>query len=318
VIATSHADTTKRATSTVTVTAPPPPVTVAISPATVSLLTGATQSFGCTVTGSSDTACTWSVQEGSAGGSVTSSGVYTAPSAAGTYHVIATSHADTTKRATSTVTVTPPPPPITVAISPTTVSLLTGSTQSFGCTVTGSSDTACTWSVQEGSAGGSVTSAGAYTAPSAAGTYHVIATSHADSTKTATATVKVTAPPPPVTVSVTPASVTMSACQSVTLAATVSGSSNQAVTWSVQESSAGGSITAQGAYTAPSTGGTYHAVATSAADPTKSQAATIVVSEKVVSVSVSPTSASPQTGQTVQFTSTVTTTCGSFQGTVGP
>jgi hypothetical protein len=55
--------------------------------------------------------------------------------------------------------------------------------------------------VQEGAAGGSITSAGVYTAPAGAGTYHVVARSAADSTKVATATVTVSAstPPPPTT-----------------------------------------------------------------------------------------------------------------------
>jgi hypothetical protein len=39
------------------------------------------------------------------GGSVTSSGLYTAPATAGTYHVKVTSQADTTKSATATITV---------------------------------------------------------------------------------------------------------------------------------------------------------------------------------------------------------------------
>lgn len=47
------------------------------------------------------------------------------------------------------------------------------------------------WSVQEGPAGGTVTSSGMYTAPPVSGTYHVIATNKADPTKTGTATVRV-------------------------------------------------------------------------------------------------------------------------------
>jgi hypothetical protein len=48
-----------------------------------------------------------------------------------------------------------------------------------------------TWSVQEGASGGAITPAGVYTAPNGVGTYHVVATSVADGTKTATATVTV-------------------------------------------------------------------------------------------------------------------------------
>lgn len=94
-------------------------------------------------------------------------------------------------------TTTPPPTQgVTVTVSPTSAALTTRGTRTFTATVTGNTNTAVTWSVQEGSAGGTITSAGAYTAPSAAGTYHVIATSKADTTKKATATVTVTAPAP--------------------------------------------------------------------------------------------------------------------------
>ncbi|MFP2929524.1 glycosyl hydrolase family 18 protein [Pyxidicoccus sp. 3LG] len=85
-------------------------VSVAVTPASASLTTGATRAFTATVTGSTNTAVTWSIQQGSAGGTITNAGQYTAPQTAGTYHVIATSQADTTKKATATVTVTAPTP----------------------------------------------------------------------------------------------------------------------------------------------------------------------------------------------------------------
>ena len=315
VVAKSSADATKSATATVTVNAPPPPAAVAVSPTAATLVTGSSQTFTCTVTGSADTACTWSVQEGSSGGSVTSAGVYTAPQAAGTYHVVAKSRADATKSATAVVTVTAPPQPVAVSVSPVAATIVAGKSQTFTCTVTGSTDTACTWSVQEGSSGGSLTGAGVYTAPQAAGTYHVVAKSHADSTKSATATVTVTAPPV-VSVSVAPSTASVDACQTRTFTVSVTGTSNSAVTWSVQEGASGGTVTSGGVYRAPATAGTYRVVATSQVDSTKSGVATVTVgAEKVLSVAVNPQQASAQTGGTVQFTATVTTTCGTFTQT---
>ncbi len=52
---------------------------------------GGSLSFLATVKGVANTTVTWSVQEGTTGGSITSSGVYTAPNTLGTYHVVATS-----------------------------------------------------------------------------------------------------------------------------------------------------------------------------------------------------------------------------------
>ncbi|MGV8040468.1 MAG: hypothetical protein AB2L07_10435 [Thermoanaerobaculaceae bacterium] len=86
-------------------------VTVGISPATVSLLPGATQQFTVSVTGTASTAVTWSVQE-AGGGTVTSTGLYTAPGTAGTYHVVATSVADPARSASAAVTVSPQPYPV--------------------------------------------------------------------------------------------------------------------------------------------------------------------------------------------------------------
>ena len=83
-----------------------PQISIAVTPATASLATGARQQFTATVTGSADTGVVWSVEEGTAGGTVDGTGIYVAPSKAGVYHVVATSHADSTKSAAATVTIT--------------------------------------------------------------------------------------------------------------------------------------------------------------------------------------------------------------------
>jgi hypothetical protein len=86
------------------------------------------------------------------------------------------------------------PPPshsgITVQLMPGTVALAPGGSVTFRCSVMGSTNTGCRFSVEE-SAGGKVTSSGAYTAPTTAGTYHVLAASAADATATDRATVVV-------------------------------------------------------------------------------------------------------------------------------
>jgi chitinase len=79
-----------------------------------------------------------------------------------------------------------------VSISPPSASLGPDVTQQFTATVTGETDTSVTWSVQEGIPGGQITSGGLYTAPSTGGTtFHVVATSNADPTKSAVAPVAV-------------------------------------------------------------------------------------------------------------------------------
>ncbi|MDT9002321.1 immunoglobulin domain-containing protein [Paucibacter sp. APW11] len=91
--------------ATATLVVNPAAVTISVTPASVSLQAGGTQTFSASVSGSSNTAVSWSVQE-AGGGSVSSSGVYTAPATAGTYHVKATSQADSSKSALATITVT--------------------------------------------------------------------------------------------------------------------------------------------------------------------------------------------------------------------
>ena len=102
-------------------------------------------------------------------------------------------------------------------MSPSSASVLTGGTYTFGATVTGTTageSTAVTWSVPAG-AGTINASTGAYVAPSTAGTYVVTATSVATPSGTATATVTVTAPPPPppaVAITISPTTATLDAC----------------------------------------------------------------------------------------------------------
>ncbi len=198
---------------------------------------------------------------------------------------------------------------VTVAVDPGTALVAPGGSTQFAATVTGTADTSVLWDVVE-TGGGTVDSTGLYTAPGSAGTFHVRATSHAAPSVRGQGTVTVTAPPPPVVVTVTPSPAAVDSCGSMTFSATVTGTSNTAVTWSVQEGAAGGAITTAGVYTAPSSAGTYHVVATSAANASSTAVAAVAVADRVLSVVVSPQTVQVPPGGTAQFTATVTTTCG--------
>lgn len=93
---------------------------------------------------------------------------------------------------------------------------------------------------------------------------------------------EVSSPPPvsdgeAVSVAIHPTPIILATGRSQTFTATVSGSDNVAVAWSVQEGDAGGTITAGGIYTAPHTKGIYHVVATSQADPARSATVAVAV-----------------------------------------
>lgn len=100
VVATSVADITQSALASVTVQSE---TAIAISPAMNFLRAGGI----CTFMVLPYTPVTWAVAEGPAGGSITTTGNYTAPPTFGTYHVIATVIADASKTATATITVVP-------------------------------------------------------------------------------------------------------------------------------------------------------------------------------------------------------------------
>ncbi|HJW72529.1 MAG TPA: hypothetical protein VJ486_06695, partial [Geothrix sp.] len=88
---------------------PPPSASVTITPSTATVTASTTRQFAATVANASPQTVTWSVQEGTAGGTIDSNGLYTAPAAPGTYHVVATSTAVSTAAMTATITVVAPP-----------------------------------------------------------------------------------------------------------------------------------------------------------------------------------------------------------------
>jgi hypothetical protein len=83
---------------------------------------------------------------------------------------------------------------VSVTVSPETESVMTGGEVAFAATVTGTADTAVTWSVL-GAGCGLVTQGGRYTAPGAPATCEVRVTANADPARSATAIVTVTAEP---------------------------------------------------------------------------------------------------------------------------
>src|SRR5207253_1739478 len=195
VTARSHANDTQSATATVVVS-PAGVVVVAISvaPQTASVQAGATQQFSATVTGATDTLVAWSIAEGSQGGSISNDGLYAAPATAGTFHVVATSHADASKSATATVTVTVPSGGVSVTIRPASITINESTGVTFTATVAGAHDTSVTWSLREGLSGGFFDQRGNYASPADVGVFHLVATSNADPGAFATAAITVTYP----------------------------------------------------------------------------------------------------------------------------
>jgi hypothetical protein len=258
-------------------------VNVTVDPPSANLPTGTSLQFTAVVTGDSDTAVRWSVKEGASGGAVTATGVYTAPSSPGTFHVVATSHADPTKSATAPVTVSVSDgQTVQIVADATSATVPATQTQQFTAQVTGNADTAVLWSVEEGDVGGGVDPTGLYGAPGKAGTFHVIARSHADSSKEAVIAVTVTAQPAPnISVDINPPTAAVVPGGTTQFFAQALYASSNAVTWSVREGAAGGSVNASGVYAAPAVPGTYHVTAISVADQFAQKSATVTVTPNI-------------------------------------
>ena len=340
VTATSKADSTVSQSLSVALSAPsgstgggdPSVVLTLNGPTTVVL--GASAQYSATVTGNSNTSVVWSVNGVTGGnstiGTVSKSGKYKAPAAeppSSKVTVKATSVADPSVSKSLSVTLAPPQgtgggdPSVTLALSgPTTVTL--GTSAQYSAVVTGSSDIGVIWSVN-GIVGGDVTvgiisTKGSYAAPATSNSPKVTitATSQADSSVSQSLSVTLAAPIP----SGGTVTLTLSGATSVTLGntsqyvATVTGSTNTGVTWSVDGVAGGegsvGTISTKGLYTAPQTAPPSPKVtitATSAADTSVSQSITITLTAPVPTITLTLGGAKTVTlGTTSPYTATVT------------
>jgi hypothetical protein len=148
-----------------------------------------------------------------------------------------------------------------ISISPTQAMLQAAQSQQFSVTMSGTNNSSVTWLVNGVSGGnskvGTITSNGLYMAPQVApGTpVTVAAQSVADPSLAADAQVTVSATSGAVKVSVSPQSVSLSGMNTQQFSASVSGTSNAAVTWSVNGVSGGnssvGTVSSAGLYSAP-------------------------------------------------------------------
>ena len=116
-----------------------------------------------------------------------------------------------------------------------------------------------------------------YTAPSSAGaTERVTATTTFQSLESSDS-IDITTRDP-VVVEVNPSSRAVGPGDTIQFSATVTGTTDQRVTWSAN----GGTISSTGLYTAGSTAGSFNVTATSVADPTKSAMASVQVTGRIV------------------------------------
>jgi len=261
------------ATATVTVANLVPVTSVVISPARSVIDSGQQELLSAAVLGQNDEpdpnqGVSWSVA-GPAAVAMAANGLFSAPATPGIYTVTATSQADPTKSGTATVTVGE-----ALLILPSSASLPPGASQAFTAQVSGVANPAVTWNVMEGTAGGSITATGLYTAPPAPGVYHIGAVSAAAGETVQAIVPVLVGARPEISVSVAPSEVELTAGATQQFMAQVEGVADTAVLWSASA----GQIDATGLFTAPASYGSVTITAISHADGTTQGSATAVVS----------------------------------------
>ncbi len=172
-------------------------VSISLSPARITISSGAQQQFAATVTSTGRTKL--GTESGNSqiiwhttAGTVSNSGLFTAPSvtASTVVTVTATSAIDESSVAASQVTIVPSNK-VAINLSPATATISSGGKQQFSATITATSNTAVTWQASAGT----ISTSGLFTAPSVTSSTKVTVTATSAADKTAIATSQVTVAP---------------------------------------------------------------------------------------------------------------------------
>jgi len=256
---TSIEDNTKSAVATITVEQ----ISLAITPITHNIAPAAQAQFTSTNNGNITNNITWS----SSAGSISNTGLFTAPNTTGTFTITATSLLDNSKTASTTVTVAEPSP-ISISISPQEVTIFELENANFTAEVLGTTNKGVTWEIV-GFHGGITQSGNYFSSIFSPGSYLISATSKADPNQVAYATIHVEI----VNVAIDSFVTALSPGEQLQLNATVTGHAGTDVQWTASN----GIIDPTGLYTAPANPGTYQINATSVADNRKTAVTTVTV-----------------------------------------
>jgi hypothetical protein len=150
---------------------------VTISPPSVCMVVSGTQPFSAAVSGTTNTAVTWQVDNVTGGttngGKISQTGFYTAPASSGTHFVKAISQANANSVDVAQVTVRSS---AGVLIQPTSAAVPASTSFTFAPTICGLTNTSVSWQVDgiaNGNSGVGTVSGGVYTAPGGSGTHTV-------------------------------------------------------------------------------------------------------------------------------------------------
>jgi hypothetical protein len=324
ITATPLADPSKAASTNITVVST---LNLSVAPTSTTVALGASASFTATVSGAGDNSVQWDVNGVPGGNSAvgtiltapgnTTVASYTAPAtlpATNPVTIRARSNADLSVSAVASISLTAG---ITLTLSPASATLSTGHRQTFTPQLLNSPGALLTWQVNGVAAGN--TSVGQvcvlnsnpcqpvafassaavdYLAPSSVpfpNPVTITVSSQQDPAKTATSNITIL---PHIVVSVSPPSATLAPGARQLFSATVMGTTNQQVTWSLAgaactSSGACGTTDATGLYQAPAVvpvPNNVSVVATSSEDTSRTAAAAVTLARQPVILSLSPAS----------------------------
>ncbi|MGA8153943.1 MAG: hypothetical protein WB952_23530 [Terriglobales bacterium] len=313
---------------------------VVIVPDSTIVGTGSQQQFTALINNSGVSAVQWEVN-GSVGGgadvgTISSSGMYTAPQfIPSNPHVTITAlaDADNTKSGSAKITITGAPFPATVTISPVIAAVQIGKTLDFSAAVIGPAVKSVHWAVNlidNGDATvGRIVATGkdtaVYTAPELVpnpAKVEIEAISNSDLTSQAVALVTISKKPPNIAnVTISPSTATVQAGHSFPFTGDVTGISDTGIIWEVGAATGigqvggnveVGTITTTGVYTAPtqiSSTKTVFVTAASKAQPLRTASATVTVNPPLinsVTIKLTPSSVpNLRVGSEEEFTAIV-------------
>jgi hypothetical protein len=283
--------------------------TISISPSPDTLAAGSTRQFTATGKDASGNTVSitpaWSVASG--GGTISSAGLFTAGTTAGTFaNTVKATSGSVSGTVTVTVTATGPGPLATITLSPSPASVAAGGTQQFTAVGKDAGGTVVsitpTWSIVAG--GGTIDSAGLFTAGPVAGTFTntVKATS---GTVSGTTTVTVTVGPlATIALAPSPDTLAINATRQYVAVGRDAGGNEVSITptWSIQAS--GGSVDNAGLFTAGTTPGTFENTVKATSGSVSGTATVTVTVGPLAAITVTPNPANVAVGTTQQFTAT--------------
>ena len=308
--ATSIADPAKSASAAISIAAPSAAITVSLSPQTQTLTVNQTQTLTATVQNDAQNkGVNWAISGaqcqantcGTLSSTTSASGApvsYTAPPQTPTpptVTLIATSVADSTISATAAITIVAATPKVKVVVSPPSQSVPVNHTQDFTATVqndpqnkgvvwtlsgAGCTGVACgALSTTSSASGAPITYTATANVPNPA-TITLTATSVTDPTSSASATITIFAIPTNLAVVISPKRGGITLSQTLKFLATVQNDpTNQGVTWTTSTGTFTNITSSSALYHPPSSPGVYTVTATSALDTSKTDSATIGVTD---------------------------------------